>query len=82
MEAAHQPHQSLQGPTFHLAACHQPVNFRRMKLHAVVHEAEEGGYWVEVPALPGCVTQAETLEELKANLHEAVEGWLLADARD
>jgi predicted RNase H-like HicB family nuclease len=53
-----------------------------MKLHAVVHEAEEGGYWVEVPALPGCVTQAETLEELKANLHEAVEGWLLADARD
>ena len=49
-----------------------------MKLHAVIHQAEEGGYWAEVPALPGCVTQGETLEELKANLHEAVEGWLLA----
>jgi predicted RNase H-like HicB family nuclease len=49
-----------------------------MKLHAIIHQAEEGGYWAEVPALPGCVTQGETLDELKANLHEAVEGWLLA----
>ncbi len=48
-----------------------------MKLHAVIHEAEEGGYWAEVPALPGCVTQAETLPELERNLYEAVEGWLL-----
>jgi predicted RNase H-like HicB family nuclease len=49
-----------------------------MKLHAVIHEASEGGYWAEVPALPGCVTQGETLPELERNLHEAVEGWLLA----
>jgi predicted RNase H-like HicB family nuclease len=49
-----------------------------MKLHAVIHQAEEGGYWAEVPALPGCVTQAETMPELERNLHEAVEGWLLA----
>ena len=49
-----------------------------MKLHAVIHEADEGGYWAEVPALPGCVTQAETMPELERNLHEAVEGWLLA----
>ena len=49
-----------------------------MKLHAVIHEAEEGGYWAEVPALPGCVTQGETMEEVKSNLYEAVEGWLLA----
>ncbi len=49
-----------------------------MKLKAVVHEAEEGGFWAEVPALPGCVTQAETLDELQKNIHEAIEGWLLA----
>ena len=49
-----------------------------MKLQAVIHIAEEGGYWAEVPALPGCVTQAETREELEANIREAVEGWLEA----
>ena len=50
-----------------------------MKLKAVVHEAEEGGFWAEVPALPGCATQGETLEELIENLHEAVEGCLSVD---
>ena len=49
-----------------------------MTLKAVIHEAEEGGFWAEVPALPGCFTQGETLEEIQANLHEAIEGWLLA----
>jgi predicted RNase H-like HicB family nuclease len=47
-----------------------------MKLNAIIHEAEEGGYWAEVPALPGCVTQGETLAELEENLHEAIEAWL------
>ena len=49
-----------------------------MKLKAIIREAEEGGFWAEVPALPGCFTQGETLQELEANLHEAIEGWLLA----
>ena len=49
-----------------------------MKSKAIIHEAQEGGYWAEVPSLPGCVTQGETMEELRANLHEAIEGWLLA----
>jgi predicted RNase H-like HicB family nuclease len=49
-----------------------------MTLKAIVHEAEEGGFWAEVPALPGCVTQGESLQEIKANLHGAIEGWLLA----
>lgn len=49
-----------------------------MKIKAVVHKAEEGGYWAEVPALPGCVTQAESMEELRRNLREAIEGWLEA----
>jgi predicted RNase H-like HicB family nuclease len=47
-----------------------------MKIQVVVHEAEEGGYWAEVPAIPGCATQGETFEELLRNLYEAVEGCL------
>ena len=47
-----------------------------MKLKVIVHEAEEGGYWAEVPAIPGCATQGETFEELLRNLYEAVEGCL------
>ena len=49
-----------------------------MTIRAIIHKAEEGGFWAEVPALPGCVTQGETMEELRANLHEAVELWLEA----
>jgi predicted RNase H-like HicB family nuclease len=49
-----------------------------MTLKAIIHEAEEGGFWAEVPALPGCFTQGESLKELEANIHEAIEGWLLA----
>ena len=45
-----------------------------MKIKAVIHEAEEGGYWAEVPAIPGCATQGDTIEELLANLREAIEG--------
>lgn len=50
-----------------------------MKIKVVVHEAEEGGFWAEVPAIPGCATQGETMEELMANLHEAIEGCLSVD---
>ena len=52
-----------------------------MKLKVVVHEAEEGGYWAEVPAIPGCATQGETFEELLKNLYEAVEGCLSVDVQ-
>lgn len=47
-----------------------------MKLTAIVHRAEDGGYWAEVPALPGCATQGDTMRELRANLREAVAGCL------
>jgi len=50
-----------------------------MKIKVVVHEAEEGGFWAEVPAIPGCATQGETLDELMKNLHEAIEGCLSVD---
>jgi predicted RNase H-like HicB family nuclease len=50
-----------------------------MNLKAVVHEAEEGGYWAEVPAIPGRATQGETMDELLANLREAIQGCLSVD---
>lgn len=50
-----------------------------MKLKIVVHEAAEGGYWAEVPAIPGCATQGETFEELLQHLYEAVEACLSVD---
>ncbi len=51
-----------------------------MKIRVLVHDADEGGYWAEVPALPGCVTEGDTFEELMTNLYDAVEGWLSVDA--
>lgn len=53
-----------------------------MKVKVVVHKAEEGGYWGEVPSLPGCASQGETIEELMRNLHEAIEGVLGAEPDD
>jgi predicted RNase H-like HicB family nuclease len=50
-----------------------------MKVKVVVHEAEEGGFWAEVPAIPGCATQGDTFQELLTNLYEAVEGCLSVD---
>ena len=50
-----------------------------MKLKVIIHKAEEGGYWAEVPALPGCVTKAESMEELIPNIYETVEGCLSID---
>ncbi len=53
-----------------------------MKIKVVVHEAEEGCYWAEVPALPGCATQGETMDDLMRNLHEAIEGCLSGDVAE
>ncbi|MGC8491772.1 MAG: type II toxin-antitoxin system HicB family antitoxin [Syntrophobacteraceae bacterium] len=50
-----------------------------MKLKVIVHEAEEGGFWAEVPSIPDCATQGETFEELLKNIYEAVEGCLSVD---
>jgi predicted RNase H-like HicB family nuclease len=47
-----------------------------MRYTIVIHDEPTGGYWAEVPALPGCVSQGETLAELKANIREAIEGYL------
>jgi len=61
------------------------VGLRRggnVKIKVVVHRAEEGGYWAEVPAIPGCATQGETFAELLENLYEAVEACLSVDVAD
>jgi predicted RNase H-like HicB family nuclease len=50
-----------------------------MKLKVIVHDAEEGGYWAEVPAIPGCATQGDNFEELLSNIYEAVEACLSVD---
>ena len=47
-----------------------------MKLQVVIHPAEEGGFWAEIPAFSGCVSEGETLEETLFNIKEAAEGWL------
>ncbi len=50
-----------------------------MNLKVIIHEAEEGGFWADVPAIPGCATQGETKQELLDNLREAIQGCLEAD---
>ena len=53
-----------------------------MKLKVVVHEAEEGGFWAEVPSIPGCATQGDTFAELLNNIYDAVEGCLSVDVQN
>ena len=53
-----------------------------MKLKVVIHKAEEGGYWAEVPAIPGCATQGDTFEELLQNIYEAVDACLSVELDD
>ena len=53
-----------------------------MKLKIIIHEAEEGGYWAEVPSLPGCASQGESMVDLINNLYDAVEGCLSVDMKN
>ncbi len=47
-----------------------------MHFKTIIHPAEEGGYWAEVPALPGCFSQGETKDEVLQNIREAIEAYL------
>ncbi|WP_214020502.1 type II toxin-antitoxin system HicB family antitoxin [Methanoculleus sp.] len=49
-----------------------------MEFTVVIQKAEEGGFWADVPALPGCYSQGETVEETLENIREAIEGHLEA----
>ncbi|MDI6727443.1 MAG: type II toxin-antitoxin system HicB family antitoxin [Thermodesulfovibrionales bacterium] len=53
-----------------------------MKLKVIVHTAEEGGYWAEVPSIPGCLTQGDTWDELLQNIYEAIDACLSVDTKD
>ena len=50
-----------------------------MKIKVIIHQAEEGGYWAEVPAIPGCLTEGDSWEELIKNIYETVEACLSVD---
>lgn len=52
------------------------AHLNTMKLKVVIHKAEEGGYWAEVPSIVGCATQGDTFEKLLENIYEAIEGCL------
>ena len=56
-----------------------PGYYLCVTLKVLIHAADEGGFWAEVPALPGCVSQGETVDEVRTNVREAIEGWLLAE---
>ena len=53
-----------------------------MEYTVLIHPAEEGGYWAEVPALPGCYTQGESVEETLSNVKEAIESHIAALQED
>ncbi|NIM04116.1 MAG: type II toxin-antitoxin system HicB family antitoxin [Armatimonadetes bacterium] len=53
-----------------------------MDYTVIIHPAEEGGYWTEVPALQGCFSQGETIEQALANTKEAVESHIAALRED
>ena len=53
-----------------------------MKLKVIIHNAEEGGYWPEVPATHVCMTQGDTWEELLQNIYKAVDACLNVDIND
>ena len=47
-----------------------------MNIKAIIYPADEGGFWAEVPALPGCITEGDSMDEVINNLQDAVQGWL------
>jgi len=48
----------------------------------LIHQAEEGGFWSEVPVLPGCYSQGESIDETLQNTKEAIKAHLLALRED
>ena len=53
-----------------------------MEYTVIMHPAEEGGYWTEIPVLPGCYSQGDTLEKVMENVKEAVESHVDALKQD
>lgn len=53
-----------------------------MEYTVVIHPAEEGGFWAEVPALSGCFSQGETVDETLTNVKEAIEAHVMSLRHD
>lgn len=53
-----------------------------MEYTVIVYEAEEGGYWTKVPALPGCGSRGESVDEALADTREAIESHIMALRED
>jgi predicted RNase H-like HicB family nuclease len=49
-----------------------------MEYTVIIHNAEEGGYWAEVPAFEECYSQGETIEEVMINIKEAIQSHIIA----
>jgi len=70
-------HRPAADPSLGGAAAVHPVNVDVMvRLQALAIVEPDGRYSVVVPALPGCVTVGDTIEDVQANVIEAAEGWL------
>ena len=61
-------------PVSLLNACRSCENWAVEKYTVVIHEDQDGEFWAEVPTLPVCYSQGETINELKANVREAIAG--------
>jgi predicted RNase H-like HicB family nuclease len=70
--------QPVQPPDTHTPpAAGHPITIEvKVRLQAIALPEEGGGYSVVVPALPGCFTEGDTIEEVQASIVEAAEGWL------
>jgi len=54
----------------------------RVAYTVILHEAEEGGYWLEVPALPGCFSQGESVDKALENGRDAIRSHIEALRED
>jgi predicted RNase H-like HicB family nuclease len=52
------------------------AHYKALKYPVEIVECEEGGYFVRIPDLPGCMSQGETMDDALANIKEARELWL------
>ena len=77
IDAPDLPLQTDLDPAIKGALRKDPVEDGPLRVLVVIHEDADGGFWAEFPSLPGCVTEADTREELLANIREAVRGYLL-----
>lgn len=60
----------------------KPKSRKILKYDVIFEEAEEGGYTVYVPTLPGCISEGDTFEEAKKNIAEAITAYLESLAKD